>query len=195
MAAALPTTAGGFGFQLNYFGFSDYSESQLGMAYGKHLGKMVDIGAQFNYYNVRITGYGSAGTVDFEAGAIFHPSEKFSLGLHTYNPVGGDFGKHTDEKIASVYSIGAGCEASKQVFITVEIIKEENKPVDINAGLQYVFAKQFFARGGVESTPLMPYAGIGLLIDFFRLDIAVNYHTQLGFTPLLLMVYRFDKKE
>ena len=56
---------------------------------------------------MRIAGYGSAGTVNFEAGAIFHFSERFHLGLHIYNPVGGKFGKNTDEKLASVYTMGA----------------------------------------------------------------------------------------
>jgi hypothetical protein len=194
LAIALPAAGGGFGFQANYFGFSDYNESALGIAYGKHLGKMADIGAQFNYYNVRIAGYGSAGTVNFEAGAIFHLSEKFHLGLHVYNPVGGRFGKNTDEKLASIYTMGTGYEASKQAFISMEIIKEENKPVNISAGLQYVFAKQFFARAGIESGPSSFYAGIGLLWDVFRLDIAVSYHPQLGFAPLMVLVYHFNKE-
>jgi hypothetical protein len=195
LAIALPATAGGFGFQANYFGFSDYNESALGIAYGKHLGKMVDIGAQFNYYNVRIAGYGSAGTVNFEAGAIFHLSETFHLGLHVYNPAGGKFGKNTDEKLASVYTTGAGYEASKQVFISMEVIKEENKPVTVNAGLQYVFAKQFFARAGIESASSSIYTGVGLSWNIFRLDIAVSYHPQLGISPLMLLVYHFNKKE
>jgi len=195
MAVAVPAAAGGFGLQANYFGFSDYNESQLGIAYGKHLSKMADIGVQFNYYNVRIAGYGSTGTVNFEAGAIFHLSEKFHLGLHAYNPVGGKFGKNTTEKLASVYTVGAGYEASKQVFVSAEIIKEENKPVNINAGLQYVFAKQFFARTGIESEPSSPYAGVGLLWNLFRLDVSISYHPQLGFTPGMLLIYYFNKKE
>jgi len=194
-AVALPTSAGGFGFAANYFGFSDYNESQVGIAYGKSLGKMVDIGLQFNYYNVRIAGYGSTGTVNFEAGAIFHPTEKFHIGLHIYNPAGGRFGKNTYEKLASIYIAGAGYEASKQVFISAEIIKEENKPVNVNAGLQYVFAKQFFARAGIESASASPYAGVGLLWNVFRIDIAVSYHQQLGITPGMLLIYNFNKKE
>jgi hypothetical protein len=194
MAVAVPAAGGCFGLQANFFGFSDYNESQIGMAYGKHLGKMADIGVQFNYYDVRITGYGSTEAVNFEVGAIFHLSEKFHLGLHAYNPVGGKFRKNTTEKLASVYALGAGYDASKQVFITAEIIKEENKPVSINAGLQYVFAKQFFARTGIESEPSSPYAGVGLLWNLFRLDVSVSYHLQLGFTPGMVLIYYFKER-
>ncbi len=195
LAFALPTSSGSFGFQTNYFGYSDYNESQLGIAYGKSLGRIVDIGVQFNYYNIRIAGYGSESTVNFEMGAMFHLTEKLHLGLHVYNPVGGKFGKNTDEKLASIFTVGAGYEASKQVFISAEIVKEENKTVNVNAGLQYMFAKQFFARAGIETQSSSPYAGVGFLLNTFRMDIAVSYHPQLGFTPGLLLIYQFNKKE
>ncbi len=190
----LPTSAGGFGFQANYFGYSDYNESQLGIAYGKRLGKMVDIGAQFNYYGIRIAGYGNASTVNFEIAAMFHLTEKLHFGIHAYNPVGGKFGKNTEEKLASIFNIGLGYEASKQVFVSAEIVKEENKPVNVNAGLQYLFAKEFFAKGGIETQSSSPYAGIGFLWTFFRMDVAVSYHPELGFTPGILLIYQFNKK-
>ena len=195
LAFALPTVAGGFGFGANYFGYSDYNESQLGIAYGKRLGKMVDIGVQFNYYNIRIAGYGSTSAVNFEMGAMFHLTEKLHFGIHLYNPVGGKFGKSTNEKLASIFTVGVGYDASKQVFISAEIVKEENKVVNVNAGLQYMFAKQFFVRGGIETQLSSPYAGVGFLLNAFRIDIAVNYHPQLGFTPGLLLIYQFNKKE
>ena len=195
LAFALPTASGNFGFQANYFGYSDYNESQFGIAYGKTLGKLVDIGVQFNYYDVRIAGYGSAGTINFEIGTMFHLTEKIHLGLHVYNPVGGKFGKNTDEKLASIFTVGVGYEASKQVFVNAEIIKEENKTVNVNAGLQYVFSKQFFARAGIETQSSSPYCGAGFLLNAFRIDIAVSYHPQLGFTPGLLLIYQFSKKE
>jgi len=195
MAFALPTSSGSFGFQANYFGSSDYNESQLGIAYGKKLGKLIDIGAQFNYYDVRINGYGSAGTMNFEVAAMLHLTEKLHLGLHAYNPVGGRFGKNTEEKLASVFNVGAGYDASKQVFVSTEIVKEENKPVNVNVCLQYAFAKQFFARGGIETQSTSPYAGVGLLWNNCRIDIAVSYHPQLGLTPGMLLIYQFNKKE
>ena len=48
-AIAVPTNAGNFGVNTGYFGFSDYNESQMGLAYARKLGNKVDIGVQFNY--------------------------------------------------------------------------------------------------------------------------------------------------
>jgi len=195
LAFALPTSEGGFGFEANYFGDNDYNESQIGIAYAKKIGGLVDIGVQFNYYDIRIAGYGTVGTVNFEAGAIFHLTEKFQFGLHVYNPVGGKLGKNTDEKLASIFTVGAGYDASKQFFVSAEIVKEENKPVNVNAALQYIFAKQFFLRTGIETGSGSPFAGAGLLWQNFRLDISVSYHPQLGVSPGTVLIYRFIKKE
>jgi hypothetical protein len=41
LAIAVSTTVGGFGFQANYFGLSDYDESQLGISYAKKLGQLI----------------------------------------------------------------------------------------------------------------------------------------------------------
>ena len=51
---ALPTKQGNFGIEADYFGFKNYNESQIGLAYARSLGSNLDIGIQFNYYSFRI---------------------------------------------------------------------------------------------------------------------------------------------
>jgi hypothetical protein len=57
-------------------------------------------------------------------------------------------GKNDEEKLASVYSMGIGYDASEKFFMSIEIEKEENKPVNVNAGLQYKFLSQLLTRIG-----------------------------------------------
>ena len=185
----VPTLSGNFGLDACYYGFSDYNESQLGLAYARSLGKKVDIGVQFNYYDVRIAGYGNASTINVEAGTIFHLTDNLNAGLHVYNPIPGKLGKDGDEKLASIYSAGFGYEASEKFFIGLDIQKEENKPVNVNAGLQYKFLPQLMARGGISSNAAIMYLGIGFELKFMRLDVTASYHPQLGITPGILLVF------
>ena len=149
--AGIVTSSGNFALNTGYFGFSDYNETQLGLAYGRKLGSKIDIGAQFNYNAIRIAGYGSASAVSFELGTILHISEKLHTGLHIDNPIGGRFGKEQQEKLPSVYTVGLGFEASEKFFVSTEIIKEEDQPVTVNAGMQYKFLPQLMARAGISS--------------------------------------------
>ena len=199
VAASLPTRLGNFGIQLNYAGFKNFSENKIGLAYARKLGKLVDVGIQFNYYGYRIPAYGNASNINFEIGAMLHVTAKLNAGIHIYNPVGGKLGASTSlstdqEKIASAYKFGLGYDASENFFISSEIIKEEDKAVNVVAGLQYHFAKQFFAKAGFISESGTPYAGAGVGWKNLRLDVSSSYHPQLGFSPGILLIMNFKPK-
>jgi hypothetical protein len=185
---AIPTKKGNFALQADYFGFKNFNESQLGIAYARSVGNKLDIGIKFNYYGFRIPSYGSASTVDFEAGAIAHLTEKLNAGVHVYNPVGGAFSKGDNEKLVSIYKFGLGYEASKSFFVSAEIMKEEDKEINVNAGFQYNFMKRFFIRAGAATANDSYYAGAGLSWRNLRLDITSSYQSPLGFSPGLLLI-------
>ncbi len=187
----LPTASGNFSIKANYSGFSDYNETQSGLAYGRKLGNKIDIGAQFNYYGIRIAGYGNASAISFEAGTILHITERLHAGIHVNNPVGGKFGK--DQKLSSVYSFGFGYDASEKFLVSAEIEKEEDQPVNVTAGLQYKFLPQLLARAGISSATSTGWLGLGLTLRSFRFDVTAGYHPQLGVTPGLLFLFNWNK--
>ena len=194
-AIGLTTKSGNFGIKANYSGFTDYNETQLGLAYGRKLGSKLDIGAQFNYNAVRIAeDYGSATTISFEMGTIFHLTDKLNAGLHINNPIGGKLGKDQQEKLSSVYGFGVGYDASENFFISAEIEKEEDQPVNVNAGFQYKFIPQLLVRAGMASATSSAWLGLGLTLKSFRLDVTTSYHPQLGITPGVMMLFNFKGK-
>jgi len=194
-AIALPTHSGNFGLKAGYSGFSDYNDSQIGLTYARKLGNKVDIGIQFNYNGIRIAGYGNASAISFEAGTIFHITDKLHTGFHISNPVGGKFGKDHQEKLPSVYTAGFGYDASSTFFFSAEIIKEEDQPVNVNAGIQYKVIPQLLVRGGMSTATSSAWIGLGLSLKSFRMDVTSSYHPQLGITPGLLLLFNFNKKE
>ncbi len=191
LAAAIPTKKGNFGVQVNYAGFTNFNEQKAGLAYARSLGTKLDIGIQFNYYGYKIPAYNNASTINFEAGAIVHFSEKLNAGIHVYNPVSGKLGKTGDEKLASAYKFGLGYDASDNFYVSSEIVKEEDQPINITSGVQYHFKKQFFARAGFRSDNSTGFAGIGFLYNGLRIDIASSFHPQLGVSPGFLLIYNF----
>jgi hypothetical protein len=192
---ALPTKQGNFAFQADYFGYKNYNESQLGIAYARNVGSKLDLGIKFNYYSFRIPGYEGSSAVNFEIGAIAHLTDKLNAGIHFYNPVGGTLSKTVNEKLSSIYKFGIGYEASGQFLISAEVVKEEDLPVNINAGVQYNFEKQFFARFGIVTETASPNAGAGVSWSNFRVDISASYHPQLGISPGLMLIMDFKPKQ
>jgi hypothetical protein len=193
LAAAIPTKKGNVGLQINYAGFANFNEQKAGLAYARSLGSKIDLGVQFNYYGYKIPAYNDASTINFEIGTILHVSDKINMGVHVYNPVSGKLGKDGNEKLASAYKFGLGYDATDNFYVSAEIVKEENQPINVTGGVQYHFKKQFFARAGFRSDNSTSFAGIGFLYNDFRIDVATSFHPQLGISPGILLIYNFKK--
>lgn len=193
-AATLPTNLGNFGLQLSYAGYNVFNENEIGLSYARKLGKLIDLGVQFNYYGYRISQYSNASTVNFELGIILHFSEKFNGGIHVYNPLGGMLGDSKNEKLASAYKLGFGYDVSNNFYVSADIMKEEDLPINVIGGVQYQFLKQFFARVGFMSITGSGFVGLGVGWKDLRLDISGSYHPQLGFSPGILLVVNFKEK-
>ncbi len=192
---ALPTSSGTFALQGDYFGFSAFNENQLGLAYARKITNQIDVGVKFNYHNVQVAGYGNASAINFEAGTIFHLTERLHTGVHVYNPMSSKLGKNSNEKLASIYKVGLGYEPSNRVFLSTEIVKQEDQPVNVNAGLQYNLQEKLFLRAGISTLTNNSYVGVGLQLGVVRVDVNTAYHPQLGFTPGLLLLFNFKKDE
>lgn len=191
----LPTTQGNFAVQADYFGYKNFNESQLGLAYARSLGSKFDVGVKFNYYSFRIPGYQNSSAVNFEIGAIAHLTDRLHVGIHAYNPVGGKLSKTNDEKLSSTYTFGVGYELGENFIVSAEFYKQEDLPINVNAGVQYNFSKQFFARAGMNSQNESPYAGAGVSWNNLRLDVSASYHPQLGFSPGVMLLVNFKTKK
>lgn len=191
--AAIPTTKGNFGINIKYAGFTNFNQSQVGLAYGRSLGKKVDIGIQFNYYGYKVPAYISDNALNVEIGAIVHVTDKLNAGVHIYNPIGGKFSK-TADKLSTAIKVGLGYDASEKLFVSAEVVKEEDFPVNVNTGIQYQFIKQFFARLGLASANNTAYVGVGVAWSNLRLDISGSYHPQLGISPGILLLIHLGKK-
>lgn len=192
--AVVATDKGNFGFQADYFGFTNFNEYQLGVAYGRSLGERFDVGAQFNYYAYRIPAYPQGSTVTFQVGAIGRLSDVISVGLQVYNPVGGYLSKVDNEKLAANYQFGIGYEPSENVIISATIQKEEGRDLNVTAGVFYQFDKQLFARAGVRTENNVPFAAAGVSFSDIRIDISVSHHSQLGFSPGVMLIYQPSKQ-
>ncbi len=191
----LPAKIAQIGITGNHSGGLENKESSLGIAYGRRISEKLDIGAQFNYYTVRISGYGSATSINFEGGLLFHLTDQLILGIHSYNPTNSKLGNKGEEKLPAIYTVGLGYETSDKFLVSGEIQKQEDEPININAGLQYSFGENLFARAGISSATSTYYIGVGVLLKSLRVDATASVHPQLGISPGLMLIYKSLEKE
>ncbi len=197
-AASIPTPIGKMGISFNYGGYKNFNENKIALAYAKKLGTTVDMGIQFNYYSYRIPAYASTGSFTATVAALLHLSEKLHTGIYVYNPISSKKQKNSSLQMASekqiwLYKLGLGYDASEAFYCSAEMMKEEDRPINVTAAIQYHFVKRIFCRAGVLTESGTCFAGLGFSIGKMRLDISGSFHPQLGISPGILLVSQWGK--
>ncbi len=191
-ALILPTKSGVFGLSTKYFGFNKYNETKFGLAYAKKLSKRISVGVQFDYLSVHITEpYGKRGRVTFEIGCLTKLSEEFTLGVHLFNPVAVKLNDYANERIPTIMKVGLAYHFHEIITINTELEKDLNFRPIFKAGMEYQPVKDIYLRVGVKTNPASFTLGFGFVQKKIRMDIASVYHSVLGFSPQISMVYGF----
>ncbi len=188
-SAILPTSSGNFGLATRRFGSAVYNETEAGLAYGRKLSDKAAIGAQFNYHSFKAAGYGNASMLSVEAGAIFQFSNELRGGFHVHKPAGSVKDKNGELRLPSVYEAGLGYDASDQLFLTATASKVEDMGVQVSAALQYCFTETLLCKAGISSGSSSFYIGAGVKLKYFRLDAITSFHSQLGITPGIMLLF------
>ncbi len=192
-AFILPTGAGVFGLNMSYFGYNQYNEQKIGLAYGLALGKRLSIGVQIDYFRTFIGAeYGSAQAVSFEIGIYSKLSESLELGAHIFNPIGMEIGEQYPEAIPISFQLGLLYHVDKNLLLATEVEKILDQKESYKFGLEYIIADHFMIRTGLATSPTLFTFGFGLHMNNLLLDIGTGFHQTLGFTPRISLQFTFN---
>lgn len=191
-AAALsyPTSSGTFGLTINYFGYENYNEQKIGLAYARKLFEGVALGAQVDYLGTRIPEYGTASNFTFEVGVQADLLEDFVVGAHIFSPVRMKLTDDDADIIPAQLNVGVAYNPSEKVTIAVEVEKDFDYTAAFKGGVEYHLLDALSLRVGVGTQPIQNSFGLGIHLGDLDIDIAAAYHQYLGFTPGVSVTYR-----
>lgn len=142
---------GGFGFQVQNSSTSGYDHQKFGFAYGRKILEKLDLGAQFDLFNVQIDGYGSTQFFSVEFGAMSDVHKKLRVGLHVFSP--GQVKIIESERISTKMRFGLEYSPSKYVSLLTEIEKNVSQAPILKFGIQYMPNSLFVLRAGTNTGP------------------------------------------
>jgi hypothetical protein len=176
-----------------HFGDQLYSEMKAGFGYALKLGNMVDAGLQLDMLRMHIgDGYGSWYTATCEGGFIFRPHQKFSIGIHCFNPIHVKWAG-TSENIPVTYKAGIAIRPEKAMVVCAEVLKNNQHKASVSAGIEYQYRDKFFMRAGFRSYPSAICFGAGFKFGSILLDVASGLDTYLGVSPSISITYAAKK--
>lgn len=204
-AFVLPVHFGNFGLVYQYFGYSSYNRSKLGLAYARKLGENFAVGLQLDYLKTKIgEDYGSKNSVTFELGVITNLTPDLVLGAHVFNPINVKLEEEYDERIPAIYKLGLAYSITDEILITLETEKNMDFKPLIRGGVEYLITPKVSARVGYSSVPAKTGSekfsisselnfGFGLDLNRFIMNIASSYHQTLGWSPAVSFMFKFNK--
>jgi hypothetical protein len=192
LSATLKTKRGGFGLNVSYYGYGQYNEKKIGLAYGIQLGKRFALGVQLDYLNTFIAeNYGNHNMFTFEIGLMTKITDELTLGAHIYNPIRTQISEYNDERLPTLLKLGLNWDLSKDFTAAVEAESDMNHPLVLKAGLEYNIMDLMYARIGVSNNPNIFSFGVGLYFGGFKLDFSSSMHQVLGYSPQISAIYNF----
>jgi len=188
VVCAIPVNGGVIGLNLNYFGFELYNETKIGLAFGKKLSQSFNIGLQLDYLGTYIQdGTNSIHNFTFEVGVQKQLNKELTLGAHIFNPTT----VKLNENIPSVFRVGLRYDANQKVSIFTEGRLESEQNGNLHIGIEYKIINELSLRTGFSTNPAKNSFGIGYTLSKIQIDVAVNKHQVLGYSPQLLVSSTF----
>ncbi len=181
----LPVGSGSFSFSYFQFGTGYFRENKFAIAYARQLSQKISAGVQLDYFamvlpeNARAKGFPT-----FEGGILYKPSDKLHLGAHLFNPVRAGMGTPSGKsEMPLILRAGGHYFFSDMVMAAFEMQKDNQNPMLLKTGIEFLPVEKFVIRAGVSGRPFKYTAGIGYKTDGVTADIGFGYHGNLGITP------------
>ena len=189
---AYPTKYGNIAASVDYFGYAQQSEIQLGLAYARKFNKYISLGVKFDYLRYQqIEEYGSTQAILAEIGIISHPYKNIYVGAHVYNPSRSKFNTAIKKYAPTIFSIGLAYVPDKMVSLTAQVDKGIDYAATYKMGVELNLKQSLYIRAGINVSPNAYYLGLGYYFKNIKFDLAFSYQQILGVSPASSLGYEF----
>ena len=198
VACSYNTRPGAFGLTYTNYGFEQFSQNKFGLAYAIKLAEFISVGIQIDYFLINQEAYyGNIHAFVGEIGILAKPTDNFFIGAHVFNPWRTKVSVYDDERMPTIFRIGAGFNFTDKVTFTIETEKDLDQKAVFKTGLEYNIVSQLYLRTGI-STNINYYSyafGIGYKFKGISLDLAINKHPVMDYkTSVSIFVNFWNKK-
>jgi hypothetical protein len=176
-----PLANGHFGVALNHFGFSDFNETKIGLAYAQKLAPYLAFGLQLNYEQNYVAEAQNFNTLSFEAGLLAQVTKKLNLAFHIYNPNGAYLNRATNLRLPTQATFGAAYSFSKKALWLAQVNLENTFRPRYSTGYEYKLLPFMALRTGLAvADDYEACFGLSYYFKDWELDLAYQYGLLLG---------------
>jgi len=185
---------GTFGLAASRFGPEFFNQSRAGLSWGKSFG-IASIGVQGQWYQVSSKDFNSRHYFLLNFGGIARLGEKLHFSGSISNLTQTKSQENETRVLPTILNAGLSLQANSNLLILLEIQKDLDEKAGVNAGAEYRFAGNCFARTGFSTLSKTASLGFGLFWRDMQLDFGSSWHPELGFSQCIGLQYLFGKAQ
>jgi len=175
-----PAPGGGAGVAITRFGFGLYSEHAVGLSWGGGGGPL-RLGGGLRYTRLAIRGYGSAGFIGVDVGAVMIPLPWFRWGVRLADVNRPSIGE-SGERRAPLLSIAALFLLPDVFDCTVQAAQGAAGEISTGAGISALCSPWLVVRLGASENFSRIHAGFELLAEPAGVGYGCSIHPDLGWS-------------
>lgn len=180
------------GFAMNNYGLRGTSSlSTLRAIYGRSFGSFFSTSVSTNYHQYHVKGYGSDRALSVDLGLHFKLNEMFAFGFLWRNISSSHFDDTIDQYISKEMGVGLMYRLSQELLLATDLYCHAMREMEARMGVAYDIDGLVVLRAGITSRPLQYFAGLGVDLGNFIVDISSGFHTQIGLSPQIALSYGF----
>jgi len=187
----MPFNKNVLGLSFHRYGFNEYLEQTTSIAYAKNFSGKLALSIAIKHHQLSVANYGSDQIFSVDAGMQYRVNDKLWIASHLSNPAKASLNDLAGSNLPVALSFGFSYAFSDKVLVITDVQKILNSGIDTKIGIEYNLVQWFALRGGLSANSFKQYAGFGINIQRFNLDVAVSSHLPLGYSPNLAFSYEF----
>ena len=188
-AIVMPVKIGILGLSYCRFGFENFNENKLGLAYARSFGPHLKMGLKLDYLMFSFSDeYAKRRTATFEFGIQSDITDDFSIGVYVFNPINVKLKTIHNERVPVIFRFGLSYQVTKDFLATSEVEYNSDSKLDYRFGLEYNTFKEFYVRVGVHTNPATASFGVGYTLSRVVIDVSatMNQYTGVSFQSSLI---------
>jgi hypothetical protein len=168
---------------VQYFGDELFNQMRISALIADQFG-FAKVALRTNYHQYYVQNYGYGNALTFDIGGVFTLSEQLSLAMVFQNITRSKLSTETVTPLSSLMQLGLSYQPIKKFRIDAQVDKTIEQPLLVRFGLEYLATELISLRTGFSPTSVASL-GIGLTWKTIIIDIAGQYHQQLGYAGVL----------
>ena len=182
LSASYPIKWGVLSTGIHNYGFELYRETNLSLAWMYKYNR-IKSAIRIHYdYIAFPSPYGSAGTMGLDIGVLLQLADILDVGATAVNINRPQIGVQAED-LPRLMTIGFAYKPLDKGILLFDLVKDVRFPLSVRSAIEYTLLDVLIFRAGVGNEPINTTFGAGFVIKKIKVNLAVERHQDLGWSP------------